>query len=107
VAAAIRSQNVEAPAGQIGQPPTLPGQPFQMPIDTLGRLSVPEQFGNIIVKVGQGAQVGSVAPAPIVLSQPPRSSKSNGSNSDSMTGGNPSGSGSTSTPSSGSGTTTN
>ena len=28
------------------------GQPFQLPIDTLGRLTDPEQFGDIIVKVG-------------------------------------------------------
>src|SRR5579884_919043 len=32
VAAAIRSQNVEAPAGQIGQQPVAPGQPFQFPL---------------------------------------------------------------------------
>src|SRR6185437_8699159 len=75
VANAIRRQNVELPAGQIGQQPAGPGQPFQLPIDALGRLSDPEQFGNIIVKVGQGAQVGSVAPPPIVLSRPPQSAK--------------------------------
>src|SRR5205823_836947 len=27
---------------------------FQMPVDTLGRLSAPEQFDNIIVKATQG-----------------------------------------------------
>ena len=52
VANAIRDQNLDAPAGQIGQPPAPEGQPFQLPIDTLGRLSTPEQFGDIIVKVG-------------------------------------------------------
>ena len=41
VASAIRSQNVDAPAGQIGQPPAARGQPFQLPVDTLGRLSDP------------------------------------------------------------------
>ena len=51
VANAIRSQNLDAPAGQIGQPPAARGQSFQLPIDTLGRLSEPEQFGDIIVKV--------------------------------------------------------
>jgi multidrug efflux pump len=55
VANAIRSQNLEAPAGQVGQPPSGRGQSFQLPIDTLGRLSDPEQFGEIIVKVGSGS----------------------------------------------------
>src|SRR6266436_2814646 len=53
VANAIRSQNLDAPAGRIGQPPTSLSQPFQLPIDTLGRLTDPEQFGDIIVKVGR------------------------------------------------------
>jgi multidrug efflux pump len=53
VAAAIGSQNIDAPAGLVGQPPTSSSQPFEVPIDTLGRLSDPEQFGNIIVKVSQ------------------------------------------------------
>jgi multidrug efflux pump len=50
VAAAIRSQNLDAPSGQIGQPPAAAGQSFQLPIATLGRLHDPEEFGNIIVK---------------------------------------------------------
>ena len=70
VADAIRSQNLEAPAGQVGQPPTTEGYPFQLPIETLGRLSKPEQFGDIVVKVGRGAQVNA-APPPLVLSTPP------------------------------------
>ena len=53
VANAIRQQNLDAPSGQIGQLPAPRGQPFQLPIDTLGRLSTPEQFGDIIVKVGR------------------------------------------------------
>src|SRR5262249_37232325 len=51
VANAIRNQNLDAPAGQLGQPPATQGQMFQVPIDTRGRLSIPEQFGDIIVKV--------------------------------------------------------
>ncbi len=53
VAAAIRSQNIDAPAGQVGQQPAPSTQPFQFPVSTLGRLTDPEQFGNIIVKVGE------------------------------------------------------
>jgi multidrug efflux pump len=50
VTAAIQSQNVEAPAGAVGEPPSEPYQNFQLPVNTLGRLSDPEQFGAIIVK---------------------------------------------------------
>src|SRR5262249_4519678 len=47
---AIRTETVDAPAGQIGQSPSPRGQPFQLPMDTLGRLTTPEQFGSIVVK---------------------------------------------------------
>src|SRR5271166_547920 len=53
IANAISTQSIDAPAGQVGQPPASRVQSFQVPIDTLGRLNDPEQFGNIIVKVGQ------------------------------------------------------
>src|SRR5262249_23457842 len=53
VANAIRAQNLDAPAGQVGQQPAPRGQLFQLPIDTLGRLTEPEDFANIIVKVNQ------------------------------------------------------
>jgi multidrug efflux pump len=67
VAAAIRSQSVEAAAGQVGQPPAPSGQQFQLPTDTLGRLSEPEQFGNIIIKVGPGGSpAGQTAPATLI-----------------------------------------
>ncbi len=62
VAKAIRSQNLDAPAGQVGKPPSGPGQAFQIPITTLGRLSDPEQFGDIIVKVGQTRRPRPAAP---------------------------------------------
>ena len=57
VAAAIGSQNIDVPAGQLGAPPAAAGQPWEIPIDALGRLSEPEQFGDIIVKVGQSGSV--------------------------------------------------
>ncbi|WP_422924279.1 efflux RND transporter permease subunit [Singulisphaera sp. PoT] len=53
VANAIRTQNLDAPAGQLGQAPISQDQAFQLPIDTLGRLTDPEQFGEIVVKVGK------------------------------------------------------
>jgi multidrug efflux pump len=55
VADAIRTQNLDAPAGQIGQAPTGKGQPFQLPVDTLGRLSEPEEFESIVVKAGKSS----------------------------------------------------
>ncbi|MBP3957669.1 efflux RND transporter permease subunit [Gemmata sp. G18] len=57
VANAIRTQNVDAPAGRIGQPPAPTGQAFQLPLDTLGRLAGPEQFGSIIVKASGSPQI--------------------------------------------------
>jgi HAE1 family hydrophobic/amphiphilic exporter-1 len=52
VAAALRRQNVQVAAGQIGQPPIGAGQQFQYTVTTLGRLSDPEQFEGIILKTG-------------------------------------------------------
>jgi hydrophobe/amphiphile efflux-1 (HAE1) family protein len=52
VVAAISSQNVQVAAGQIGQQPVPKGQQFQLTINTLGRLTDPEQFADIIIKVG-------------------------------------------------------
>ena len=56
VANAIRDQNLDAPAGQLGQSPAPKGQSFQLPLDTLGRLSDPEEFENIIIKVAASSQ---------------------------------------------------
>lgn len=52
VVAAIREQNVQVAAGQIGQPPAPTGQVFQYTVNVLGRLSTPDQFENIIVRTG-------------------------------------------------------
>ena len=41
-----------APAGRIGQSPIASTQAFQLLLNTLGRLADPEEFGDIIVKVG-------------------------------------------------------
>ncbi|HXH83159.1 MAG TPA: efflux RND transporter permease subunit, partial [Candidatus Tectomicrobia bacterium] len=50
VADAVREQNVQAAAGQIGQPPAPPGQQFQYTVTTRGRLSTPAEFGDIILR---------------------------------------------------------
>ena len=64
VANAIRNQNLDAPAGQLGQSPAPVGQSFQLPLDTLGRLSEPAEFGEIIVKV-----MGSTLPPQAAVSR--------------------------------------
>lgn len=47
---ALAEQNVEIPAGQLGQQPSDPSQAFQMAVRVTGRLSDPRQFENIVVK---------------------------------------------------------
>jgi multidrug efflux pump len=47
---AVQAQNIQVAAGQIGQPPTPPGQISQYIITTLGRLENTDQFSSIIVK---------------------------------------------------------
>jgi multidrug efflux pump len=79
VADAIRAQNVAAAPGQVGRPPASAGQSFQLPLDTLGRLTDPEQFGNIIVKVNRNNEVLSYtgvvqSPASAALRVPPTTS---------------------------------
>ncbi|NOY30011.1 MAG: efflux RND transporter permease subunit, partial [Planctomycetes bacterium] len=48
VVAAISEQNVQVAAGRLGEPPA--EAPFQLVINTLGRLSEVEQFENLILK---------------------------------------------------------
>jgi HAE1 family hydrophobic/amphiphilic exporter-1 len=57
VIAALRRQNVQVAAGQVGQPPNPPGQAFQLTVTTLGRLSDPAQFEGIILKSGGAGQI--------------------------------------------------
>src|SRR5579875_777401 len=47
---AIKAQNIQVAAGQIGGAPSPSNQIFQFTVNTLGRLSDAEQFENIIVK---------------------------------------------------------
>jgi multidrug efflux pump subunit AcrB len=57
VVAALREQNVQVAAGALGRPPIPQGQAFQYTLSTLGRLTEPEQFGNIVVKIGDAGQL--------------------------------------------------
>jgi multidrug efflux pump len=60
VVARIREQNAPVPAGQIGQPPTGNGSPFQFTLDATGRLTTAEEFGQVVLKVGDRGQVVKV-----------------------------------------------
>ena len=50
VTKAIRATNNQYAAGRLGQEPTPYGQAFSVPIITAGRLSTPEEFGEIIIR---------------------------------------------------------
>src|SRR6202140_5646011 len=53
---AIQAQNVQAPVGRIGARPVSNDQQFQMNVQTLGTLTTPAQFGNIVLRAnGDGS----------------------------------------------------
>ncbi len=59
---AVKDQNTQVAAGQLGAPPVPSDQLFQITLTTLGRLSTVEEFENIIIKSkfgqdGSGAQI--------------------------------------------------
>ncbi|HTF96582.1 MAG TPA: efflux RND transporter permease subunit [Cellvibrio sp.] len=64
VVSAIRAQNAQIAAGELGGTPALPGQQINASIVVQTRLNTPEQFKNILLRVNQdGSQirVGDVA----------------------------------------------
>ena len=50
VISAIQAQNVQAPVGRLGARPIGHDQQFQLNIQTQGRLTTPEQFGDIVLR---------------------------------------------------------
>lgn len=56
VIAAVREQNVQVAAGSVGQAPDSTAA-FQVTVNTLGRLTDEEQFGDIIIRTGDDGQV--------------------------------------------------
>jgi hydrophobe/amphiphile efflux-1 (HAE1) family protein len=57
VIAAIRAQSVQAPVGRIGARPISDDQQFQFNVLTQGRLTTPEQFGNIVLRANPDGSV--------------------------------------------------
>ncbi len=56
VSSAIRAQNMEVSAGSVGQPPSDTDEAFQFTLVSRGRLTTPEEFGNIIIKSLPGGE---------------------------------------------------
>ena len=53
IVSAIQAQNAQVAAGSVGAPPFgKNGGAFQLGVQALGRLTTPEQFGDIILKRG-------------------------------------------------------
>jgi multidrug efflux pump len=57
VVKAIREQNIQVAAGQLGAPPLPSATEFQVAINAKGRLTTEEDFRSIIIKTGAGGQV--------------------------------------------------
>jgi multidrug efflux pump subunit AcrB len=62
VITAIGEQNLQVAAGMIGQPPAPKGQQFELTVNTLGRLTTTEQFGDIVIKAAQGNPMVQASP---------------------------------------------
>ena len=58
VMSALKEQNIQAPAGQVGAAPSPPGQEFTYTVKAPGKLATPEEFGEILVRATEdGRQV--------------------------------------------------
>ncbi len=53
---AIAEQNLQVAAGKLGQAPAPPGTAFELQINALGRLSDPQQFGEIVLRAGTASE---------------------------------------------------
>ena len=57
ILSAIQEQNIQVSAGKVGELPTSHSEAFQYTLDVKGRLTTPEEFGNIIIRYGEGGRV--------------------------------------------------
>ncbi len=53
----LQEQNIQVASGVIGQRPVPSGNAFQLTVNTLGRLTVPSQFEDIIIRTGEKGRV--------------------------------------------------
>jgi multidrug efflux pump len=57
VVRAIREQNQQVAAGQLGAPPAPSATSFQLSINTQGRLVTEEEFANVVIRVGADGEI--------------------------------------------------
>jgi len=57
VIAAIQAQNIQAPVGRIGAPPIGSDQQVQMNVQTQGRLTTPDEFGEIVLRANPDGSI--------------------------------------------------
>jgi multidrug efflux pump len=57
IISALQAQNIQAPAGIIGAPPIGGNQQMQMTVETEGRLTTPQEFGNIVIRANPDGSV--------------------------------------------------
>jgi multidrug efflux pump len=61
VVRAVREQNVQVSAGQLGAPPTPRPADFLLSINAPGRLVTEEEFGQIVVRTGDSGEITRLA----------------------------------------------
>jgi len=61
VVRAMRDQNIQVSAGQLGAEPIKGGSDFMIAINAQGRLQSAEEFGNIVLKTGANGEVVRLA----------------------------------------------
>jgi multidrug efflux pump len=54
---AIRNQNLDVAAGVIGSSPAVPGVDYQIAVNARGRLTTPEEFGDIVIRTSSDGVV--------------------------------------------------
>jgi len=58
---AVREQNIQVSAGQLGAEPSPQSPDFLVPINVRGRLTTAGEFGNIVLRTGSDGQVTKLA----------------------------------------------
>ena len=59
VVAAVREQNIQVSAGQLGAEPIAKDTDFLISINAQGRLRTAQEFGNVVLKIGRGKSSAS------------------------------------------------
>jgi HAE1 family hydrophobic/amphiphilic exporter-1 len=54
---ALQEQNIQIAAGQLGQPPSAPDQPYQLSVRAQGRLVEPGEFDRIVIQRGDAGEL--------------------------------------------------